>query len=255
MARADKSDDAKAQLDVALTANPGDPQLSLQLARLHTEEGSLDKAHAAIEDALDRNPESQPLLLALGQAKLASKEYPAAAKAYRKALENEGQRRNSRARLGLARALIAQKELTEARALLSSVNQRRNKAAVQRLYGDAYAAENNHELAESSYRSALLHVPEGHDSLAKIDQAKSANSKASGSNVLKLYEEEFDRRHEAMREGENRPDPQDMTAEQRNALRERRDRRRTMMRTMMSARRRDGAGGNAGPVGGRFGGS
>lgn len=253
MARADKTDGAKEQLKSALIANPGDPRLTLQLARLHSEEDDNGKALAVIEDALERNPESQPLLLALGQARMAEEDYPAAADAFRKVLKDEGRRPNPRARIGLAQALIAQKDLTDARAMLSGINQRRYNPAVQRLYGDAFAAENNVEEAENSYRSALLHMPDGHEALAKIDQAKKADGKMTGAKVLKLYDEEFERRHDAIREGENRPDMQNLTADQRNALRQRRDRRRMMMRNMMSARRRDGGQGNAGPFAGRFG--
>jgi len=101
------------------------------------------------------------------------------------------------ARILLVRALIPQDKIGEARELLNTMPRTGNTGAVvQRLYGDAFAAERNFDAAEESYRAALMHGEDGEARLREIDERLEAGEFAPQER-LRLYTDAIDREQKA----------------------------------------------------------
>jgi len=251
LVRQGQLDEARAQLSFALTANPDDLRTTLQLARLLARTDKAVEGISVLSAALERKPGNRALLQRLGSLKLAQKDFAGAEAAFTEILgKEEGRNPNANARLSLALALIAQKKLSEARAILSRVNRRNLRGAVQRLYGDAFAAEGLVEDAERSYRAALMHSRGGQDALARVEDAKAGLKSPKGAEVLALYVKELDALREARRANSARRAEQGLAPEQIQTLVERRQRRRTLRQRIAAA----GAGaGRVTAGGGRFG--
>jgi len=250
-ARQEQLDEARAHLSFALTANPGDPRTTMQLARLLVRADKPAEAISVLSTALAQNPGNQALLKRLGDLKLAQKDFAGAEAAFGDILgKEEGRNRNATARLSMAVALIAQKKLPEARALLSRVTRRNLRGAVQRLYGDAFAAEGKVEDAERSYRAALMHMRDGQEALARVEPAKARLKSPESAEVLALYVKEFDALREARRANAARRAEQGLTPERMRAQAERRQRWGALRQRIAAGR---GPGGATGGGSGGFG--
>jgi Tfp pilus assembly protein PilF len=249
LARQEQLDEARAHLSCALTANPGDPRTTVQLARLLVRTDKPAEAISVLSTALAHNPGNQPLLKRLGDLKFAQKDFAGAEAAFGEILsKEEGRNRNASARLSMAAALIAQKKLPEARALLSRVTGRNLRGRAQRLYGDAFAAEGKVEDAECSYRAALMHMRDGQEALARVESAKTRLKSPEGTEALALYVKEFDALREARRANAARRAEQGLTPERMQAQAARRQRWGALRQRIAAARARGGAisGGSAG---------
>lgn len=251
LAQQKQLDEAQVHLTFALTTNPDDLNTTLQLARLLARTDKTTEAISVLNTSLQRQPDNRALLQRLGELKLAEKDFSGAEAAFAAILDKEeGRNPNANARLSMALALIAQNKLPDARAILSRVNRPNLRGAVQRLYGDAFAAEGLVEDAERSYRAALLHMRDGESALARVDRAMAAMKSPQGDAILALYGKEFDALREARRANAQRRAEEGLTPEQMQTQAERRQRRRTLRQQLTTARGRTG---QLPPGGGRFG--
>ena len=96
------------------------------------------------------------------------------------------------AAMGLARALIPQNKLAEARDILGRLlSTGRMMSAVHRLLGDAHAQEGKYSDAAQSYRTALLASARGMDAVANVEA--SLTSGAEGPELIAPYVRELER--------------------------------------------------------------
>jgi tetratricopeptide (TPR) repeat protein len=239
LVRREQFEDARAHLAFALTTNPGDQRTTMQLVRLLVRTDKADEAITVLNAALEHNPGNRALLKRLGDLKLMLKDFAGAEAAFVEILDKDEQRNSDdRARLSMARALIAQRKLPEARAILSKVNRRNMRGAVQRLYGDAFAAEGQVEDAERSYRAAFIHMPDGQEALVRVERAKAELKSPEGREILALYVKELDVLREARQANAARRAEQGLTPEQMQAQADRRRRRRALRQRSAQARTR-----------------
>ncbi|SIT15270.1 Lipopolysaccharide biosynthesis regulator YciM, contains six TPR domains and a predicted metal-binding C-terminal domain [Roseivivax lentus] len=234
LAKRDDPGGAAVHLRHALDTHPKDVRTATALARLHFQNDETGAAIKVVEETLVHSPDSRPLLQLLGTLKIATRDYAAAEMALGKVLEAaEPQRGLSNVRIAMARALIPQKKLTEARAMLAQVNRRNLLPVVQRLYGDAFAAESRFEDAENSYRSSMIHMPEGEEAIARVEQAKAVLKSPDGKAVLQIYEAEFANLRESFHAKAQKRREEGVSAEQLKDMAERRQQRRMRRRQMM----------------------
>jgi tetratricopeptide (TPR) repeat protein len=110
---AGRLDDAEALIEKRIADDSEDERWTLLLADfLARHNRKLDRAEAALHDALDDDPESPALTLALGRVRLVQRDYPAAVAALRDAVRLEPE--NLAARVLLARAFEGDRKLDEA---------------------------------------------------------------------------------------------------------------------------------------------
>lgn len=231
-----RDDNAGAHLHLrhALEAHPKDVRTATALARLHFQNNETDAAIKVVEQTLIHAPENRALLQLLGTLKIAVHDYAAAEMAISKVLDSvDTQRGMNNLRIVMARALIPQKKLTEARAMLSQVDRRNLLPVVQRLYGDAFAIEERYDDAENSYRSAMIHMPEGEAAIARVDEAKVAMKSADPKAAIKIYNAEFDNIRESFHKKAQKRREEGASAEQLKAMADRRQKRQMRRRQMM----------------------
>lgn len=184
---------AAAELGRAVNAHPGNPGAALMLARLQNDAGDLVAAQATLEAAVTANPDRLRLLAALGAARSARGDHAGAEAVYRKALSQS--RRGDQFRLRIASELVHLGKLDEARQMLSAVRRSaRTGSAIQRLYGDIFAAEKKHVEAEEAYRAALLTMPNSEELIRAIDAGRPAAAAAGPEQVLALYRSAMEQR-------------------------------------------------------------
>jgi tetratricopeptide (TPR) repeat protein len=113
-AQAGRPDDALAEYDKALRANPGDPVVLSLVADVYTRQRRLPEAIAAYRQALGRMPDNAPLHVNLGVALAQTGQVEEGARLLRRAVELDPQ--NAEAHANLATALSASQDWAGARA-------------------------------------------------------------------------------------------------------------------------------------------
>jgi tetratricopeptide (TPR) repeat protein len=89
-AQTGQSDNAVAAFEHAIAMEKGDaPEYSCELAQLYMADGDTQKAIATLQQAKRQNPDRLDVILALGSAYLADKQYPAAIQEFRAVLTTD----------------------------------------------------------------------------------------------------------------------------------------------------------------------
>lgn len=170
---------ATGQLTSLVDANPGNRPALISLAAAHLQEENYPEAEKVLVSALDGRADDAIVNGLLGRARLKLGDYAGAEAAIRASMKNQPKMQNIGRSLQLAEALIGQKKLEEARALLEAAPKFGPLAAiVNARLGDLHFADGTYQQATANYRAALLQSAEGEDIVRRIDAevASHANS-------------------------------------------------------------------------------
>ncbi|MGH8615515.1 MAG: XrtA/PEP-CTERM system TPR-repeat protein PrsT [Gammaproteobacteria bacterium] len=156
--------EAKEIFDRVLTSQPDSLDAKFGLARIALAEGKLDRAEDLIRAALKASPDNAQALVLEGERLLRKNAIQAAQEAFRKAIADR--RYGVLAKIGLARALIAQDKLDEGGAVLESLDkQAKNSPLAHYLTAQIAQKKNDDEKARQELRDALRLAPDHPESL------------------------------------------------------------------------------------------
>jgi predicted Zn-dependent protease len=169
------------QIDALLARNPGQAGIAGLLPvlfRFQSEHSKFEDSIRLLEAATRFNPASAIAWSWLGRARLQAGRHVEAEAAFREALRLKGGA--LAAAIGLAEALIAQRRLDEARAILRDVPRRRPVVPLlERACGDICFAERVYEEAARHYCAALMALPGGRELIAAAEKDVPGTDSAS----------------------------------------------------------------------------
>jgi tetratricopeptide (TPR) repeat protein len=163
---------AKEHLLKALALNPRLVPGRIQMAAVLRNEGKTSEAMAQLNAAIRIEPDSPVAYQAVGKALLLQRDFGGAREAFEKALTLRPD--DTRAKLGLAEALIESAELERAEEMLRRLPARiEGRSVLHKLWGDLYERRGLYPDAVEEYRAAQLIANQDIDTSSMVSEDSS----------------------------------------------------------------------------------